>query len=72
MDDVSTVDHPDITDIQVESGRDRASVLSVTMVPLGLGMIGTGEVLRTRTRHLQMMSWNAVLLNRLCYSRAAS
>ena len=26
MDDVSTVDHADITDIQVESGRDRGSV----------------------------------------------
>ena len=28
MDDVSTVDHADVTDIQVESGRNRASVVS--------------------------------------------
>ena len=34
MDDVSTVDHADITDIQVESGRDRASAYP-TPVPNG-------------------------------------
>ena len=34
MDDVSTVDHADITDIQVESGRDRASEYA-TAVPNG-------------------------------------
>ena len=34
MDDVSTVDHADITDIQVESGRDRASEYA-TPVPNG-------------------------------------
>ena len=38
MDDVSTVDHADITDIQVESGRDRASVYAT---PVPNGPIGT-------------------------------
>ena len=37
MDDVSTVDHADITDIQVESGRNRASVypMAVPNGPIG-------------------------------------
>ena len=38
MDDVSTVDHADITDIQVESGRHRASAYPT---PVPNGPIGT-------------------------------
>ena len=46
MDDVSTVDHADITDIQVESGRNRASAypMAVPNGPIGTWYDITGTV----------------------------